>query len=129
MEVTHHDPLQERRYRLLSGFTLGYLRSFLSVQEGGRCEDGHTLSSPSNPPPLPPPLGTVIIVDMDSNEEEKLLVTSQGGATGLNLKEDERIYFGGLPTIGNYRYTGSTHRAAVAQGLTQPSHSTLTQGA
>lgn len=41
---------------------------------------------------------------MDTNEEEKLFMDSQGGATGLNLKEDERIYFGGLPTIGNYRY-------------------------
>ncbi|KAK6295148.1 hypothetical protein J4Q44_G00343740 [Coregonus suidteri] len=46
---------------------------------------------------------TVAIVDIDSNEEEKLVVSSQGSATGLNLKEDERIYFGGLPTIGNYR--------------------------
>lgn len=44
------------------------------------------------------------IVDIDTNEEEKLLVSSQGSATGLNLKEEERIYFGGLPTIGNYRY-------------------------
>ncbi|KAL7889054.1 hypothetical protein AOLI_G00040280 [Acnodon oligacanthus] len=47
--------------------------------------------------------GTVTILDMDSNVEEKLYAESQGGATGLNLKEDERIYFGGLPTIGNYR--------------------------
>lgn len=47
--------------------------------------------------------GTVLILDMDTNEEETLLVDSQGGATGLNLKEGERIYFGGLPTIGNYR--------------------------
>uniref|UniRef100_A0AAR2JGC3 Basement membrane-specific heparan sulfate proteoglycan core protein n=1 Tax=Pygocentrus nattereri TaxID=42514 RepID=A0AAR2JGC3_PYGNA len=47
--------------------------------------------------------GTVTILDMDSNAEEKLYTESQGGATGLNLKEDERIYFGGLPTIGNYR--------------------------
>ena len=44
------------------------------------------------------------IVDIDTNEEEKLVVSSQGSATGLNLKEGERIYFGGLPTIGNYRY-------------------------
>ncbi|XP_030638763.1 laminin subunit alpha-2 [Chanos chanos] len=46
---------------------------------------------------------TVIVVDIDSNEEEKLTTSSQGVSTGLNLKEDERIYFGGLPTIGNYR--------------------------
>ncbi|XP_072533209.1 laminin subunit alpha-2 isoform X2 [Salminus brasiliensis] len=47
--------------------------------------------------------GVVAILDMDSNMEEKLFTESQGGATGLNLKEDDRIYFGGLPTIGNYR--------------------------
>ena len=46
----------------------------------------------------------VTVVDMDSNEDEKLLVTSLGSATGLNLRDTERIYFGGLPTIGNYRY-------------------------
>ncbi|KAL0967369.1 hypothetical protein UPYG_G00251370 [Umbra pygmaea] len=46
---------------------------------------------------------SVTIVDIDSNKEEKFVVTSQGSATGLNLKEDDRIYFGGLPTIGNYR--------------------------
>lgn len=44
-----------------------------------------------------------MILDMDTNEEEKLFINSKGGATGLNLKEDERLYFGGLPTIGNYR--------------------------
>uniref|UniRef100_A0A3Q3L5T1 Laminin subunit alpha-2 n=1 Tax=Mastacembelus armatus TaxID=205130 RepID=A0A3Q3L5T1_9TELE len=37
-----------------------------------------------------------------------LLATSQGSATGLNLKENQKIYFGGLPTIGNYRYTLAT---------------------
>ncbi|XP_036405402.1 laminin subunit alpha-2 isoform X1 [Megalops cyprinoides] len=45
---------------------------------------------------------TVTILDIDSNEEEKMVVTSQGPSTGLNLKEDERIYFGGLPTIRNF---------------------------
>ncbi|XP_076872711.1 LOW QUALITY PROTEIN: laminin subunit alpha-2 [Brachyhypopomus gauderio] len=47
--------------------------------------------------------GTVAIVDMETNTEEKLFVESPGGATGLNLKEDDRIFFGGVPTIGSYR--------------------------
>uniref|UniRef100_A0A4W5P1B0 Laminin G domain-containing protein n=1 Tax=Hucho hucho TaxID=62062 RepID=A0A4W5P1B0_9TELE len=46
---------------------------------------------------------TVAIVNIDSNEEENLVLSSQGSANGLNLKENERIYFGGLPTIGNDR--------------------------
>ncbi|XP_061742141.1 laminin subunit alpha-2 isoform X4 [Nerophis ophidion] len=45
---------------------------------------------------------TVTIVDIDSNAEEKIVATSQGAATGLNLKENQSIFFGGLPTIGNY---------------------------
>ncbi|XP_026175287.1 laminin subunit alpha-2 isoform X3 [Mastacembelus armatus] len=45
---------------------------------------------------------TVAIVDIDSGAEEKIVATSQGSATGLNLKENQKIYFGGLPTIGNY---------------------------
>lgn len=47
---------------------------------------------------------TVTVVDVDSGAEEKMTVISQGSATGLNLKESQRIYFGGLPTIANYRY-------------------------
>uniref|UniRef100_A0A4W6BWC7 Laminin subunit alpha 2 n=1 Tax=Lates calcarifer TaxID=8187 RepID=A0A4W6BWC7_LATCA len=46
---------------------------------------------------------TVTVVDIDSSAEEKIVATSQGSATGLNLKENQKIYFGGLPTIGNYR--------------------------
>uniref|UniRef100_I3JEL5 Laminin subunit alpha-2 n=1 Tax=Oreochromis niloticus TaxID=8128 RepID=I3JEL5_ORENI len=46
---------------------------------------------------------TVSIVDIDSSDEEKIVATSLGSATGLNLKEHQKIYFGGLPTIGNYR--------------------------
>lgn len=45
------------------------------------------------------------VVDIDSGAEENIVATSQGSATGLNLKEKQKIYFGGLPTIGNYRYT------------------------
>ncbi|XP_047184472.1 laminin subunit alpha-2 isoform X4 [Scophthalmus maximus] len=46
---------------------------------------------------------TVTVVDINSGAEEKIVATSQGSATGLNLKENQKIYFGGLPTIGNYR--------------------------
>eukprot|EP00064_Thunnus_orientalis_P005404 superscaffoldBa00000528_g5418 len=46
---------------------------------------------------------TVTVVDIDSGAEEKLVAISPGSATGLNLKENQKIYFGGLPTIGNYR--------------------------
>ncbi|XP_028252901.1 laminin subunit alpha-2 isoform X2 [Parambassis ranga] len=46
---------------------------------------------------------TVSVVDIDSSAEEKIVATSQGSATGLNLRENQKIYFGGLPTFGNYR--------------------------
>lgn len=52
---------------------------------------------------------TVTVVDIDSSIEEKIVAMSQGSATGLNLKESQKIYFGGLPTIGNYRYTRCFH--------------------
>ncbi|KAM8831427.1 laminin subunit alpha-2 isoform 6-T6 [Spinachia spinachia] len=45
---------------------------------------------------------TVTVVDIDSGAEEKIVSSSQGSATGLNLKENQKMYFGGLPTIGNY---------------------------
>ncbi|XP_029318611.1 laminin subunit alpha-2 isoform X2 [Cottoperca gobio] len=48
---------------------------------------------------------TVTVVDINSGAEEKIVSTSQGSATGLNLKENQKIYFGGLPTIGNYSMT------------------------
>lgn len=44
------------------------------------------------------------VVDIDGGAEEKIVAVSQGSATGLNLRENQKIYFGGLPTIGNYRY-------------------------
>ncbi|KAM6915638.1 laminin subunit alpha-2 isoform 3-T3 [Xenentodon cancila] len=46
---------------------------------------------------------TVTVVDIDSSAEEKIVATSQGSATGLNLRENQKIYFGGLPRMGNYR--------------------------
>ncbi|KAK5879842.1 hypothetical protein CesoFtcFv8_022921 [Champsocephalus esox] len=48
---------------------------------------------------------TVTVVDIDSGAEERIVTTSQGAATGLNLKEHQKIYFGGMPTIGNYSMT------------------------
>uniref|UniRef100_A0A673CXW6 Laminin subunit alpha 2 n=1 Tax=Sphaeramia orbicularis TaxID=375764 RepID=A0A673CXW6_9TELE len=48
---------------------------------------------------------TVTVVDIDSGSEEKIMAVSLGSATGLNLKENQKIYFGGLPTIGNYSMT------------------------
>ncbi|XP_061609364.1 laminin subunit alpha-2 isoform X6 [Phyllopteryx taeniolatus] len=45
---------------------------------------------------------TVTIVDIETSAEEKIAATSLGTASGLNLKEKQSIYFGGLPTIGNY---------------------------
>ncbi|KAK7907204.1 hypothetical protein WMY93_015816 [Mugilogobius chulae] len=46
---------------------------------------------------------TVNVVDIESGAEERIVAVSPGSATGLNLRENQRIYFGGLPTIGNYR--------------------------
>ncbi|XP_075719830.1 laminin subunit alpha-2 [Rhinoderma darwinii] len=45
----------------------------------------------------------VSIVDMDTNEEEKIATTSTGSNFGLNLKANEKIYFGGLPGLSNLR--------------------------
>ncbi|XP_030201370.1 laminin subunit alpha-2 isoform X3 [Gadus morhua] len=55
---------------------------------------------------------TVSIVDIDSSREEEMASSSPGAATGLNLKEKQKIYFGGLPTQGNYRSEVTTHRYA-----------------
>lgn len=43
-------------------------------------------------------------------------MTSSGGATGLNLREDERMYFGGLPKAGRYRY-GDVHSQTEASDV------------
>ncbi|XP_067402829.1 laminin subunit alpha-2 isoform X2 [Emydura macquarii macquarii] len=45
----------------------------------------------------------VSIVDIDTNQEEIITTTSTGSHFGLNLKADEKIYFGGLPTLRNLR--------------------------
>ncbi|XP_056422497.1 laminin subunit alpha-2 isoform X2 [Hyla sarda] len=43
------------------------------------------------------------IVDMDTNEEDKITTISTGSNFGLNLKADEKIYFGGLPGLTSLR--------------------------
>uniref|UniRef100_A0A8C5PW47 Laminin subunit alpha 2 n=1 Tax=Leptobrachium leishanense TaxID=445787 RepID=A0A8C5PW47_9ANUR len=45
----------------------------------------------------------ISIVDLDTNEEDRISTTSSGSNFGLNLKSDEKIYFGGLPVLGNLR--------------------------
>ncbi|XP_058880004.1 laminin subunit alpha-2 isoform X3 [Acipenser ruthenus] len=45
----------------------------------------------------------VAIVDIETNKEEKIETVSGGTSSGLNLKDNERIYFGGLPTLRNFR--------------------------
>lgn len=69
--------------------------------------------------------GAVSILDMDSNVEEKLRLESKGGATGLNLKEDERIYFGGLPISGNYRYMSSFRHTFINVCNPKKTHSLI----
>ncbi|XP_069831051.1 laminin subunit alpha-2 isoform X3 [Dendropsophus ebraccatus] len=41
------------------------------------------------------------IVDLDTNEEDKITTISAGSNFGLNLKADEKIYFGGLPGLAS----------------------------
>ncbi|KAM4693155.1 laminin subunit alpha-2 isoform 1-T1 [Discoglossus pictus] len=43
----------------------------------------------------------ISIVDADTNEEDKTSTTSTGSNFGLNLKSNEKIYFGGLPLLRN----------------------------
>lgn len=43
----------------------------------------------------------VSIVDIDSNQEENIATSSSGNNFGLDLKADDKIYFGGLPTLRN----------------------------
>ncbi|XP_060095142.1 laminin subunit alpha-2 isoform X2 [Heteronotia binoei] len=45
----------------------------------------------------------ISVVDIDSNQEEIISTTSTGKHFGLNLKANEPIYFGGLPTLRNLR--------------------------
>ncbi|XP_057345251.1 laminin subunit alpha-2 isoform X1 [Manis pentadactyla] len=45
----------------------------------------------------------VSIVDIDTNQEENMATSSSGNNFGLDLKADDKIYFGGLPTLRNLR--------------------------
>ncbi|EDL93824.1 laminin, alpha 2 (predicted), isoform CRA_a [Rattus norvegicus] len=45
----------------------------------------------------------ISIVDIDSNQEENIATSSSGNNFGLDLKADDKIYFGGLPTLRNLR--------------------------
>ncbi|KAG1925040.1 Laminin-like protein epi-1, partial [Pimephales promelas] len=82
---------------------------------------------------------TIAIVNIDTNEDEQLQMTSPGGATGLNLREDERMYFGGLPKGGRYRpevvsksFSGCMKDIEVSRTpynlLSSPDYTGLTKG-
>ncbi|XP_075802968.1 laminin subunit alpha-2 isoform X1 [Microtus pennsylvanicus] len=43
----------------------------------------------------------ISIVDIDTNQEENVGTSSSGNNFGLDLKADDKIYFGGLPTLRN----------------------------
>uniref|UniRef100_A0A6I8PH80 Laminin G domain-containing protein n=2 Tax=Ornithorhynchus anatinus TaxID=9258 RepID=A0A6I8PH80_ORNAN len=43
----------------------------------------------------------VSILDIETNQEENVVTSSSGNNFGLDLKSDEKIYFGGLPTLRN----------------------------
>ncbi|XP_045150594.1 laminin subunit alpha-2 isoform X3 [Echinops telfairi] len=45
----------------------------------------------------------ISIIDIDTNQEENMAASSPGNNFGLDLKADEKIYFGGLPTLRNLR--------------------------
>ncbi|XP_052607209.1 laminin subunit alpha-2 [Peromyscus californicus insignis] len=45
----------------------------------------------------------ISIVDIDTNQEEIVATSSSGNNFGLDLKADDKIYFGGLPTLRNLR--------------------------
>ncbi|MEJ1286795.1 hypothetical protein NN561_017805 [Cricetulus griseus] len=45
----------------------------------------------------------ISIVDIDTNQEENVATSSSGNNFGLDLKADDKIYFGGLPTLRNLR--------------------------
>nr|XP_014348008.1 PREDICTED: laminin subunit alpha-2 isoform X3 [Latimeria chalumnae] len=45
----------------------------------------------------------ITIVDIDDNQEDKMVAVSKGTNSGLNLKDSEMIYFGGLPSLENLR--------------------------
>uniref|UniRef100_A0A8B9QCV0 Laminin subunit alpha 2 n=1 Tax=Apteryx owenii TaxID=8824 RepID=A0A8B9QCV0_APTOW len=81
----------------------------------------------------------ISIVDIDTNKEETVATTSTGSHFGLNLKGDEKIYFGGLPTLRNLRpevnlkkYTGCLKEIEISRTpyniLSSPDFVGLTKG-
>ncbi|NXA35500.1 LAMA2 protein, partial [Eudromia elegans] len=81
----------------------------------------------------------ISIVDIDTNEEETVATTSTGSHFGLNLKGNEKIYFGGLPTLRNLRpevnlkkYTGCLKEIEISRTpyniLSSPDFVGLTKG-
>ncbi|NXE48976.1 LAMA2 protein, partial [Casuarius casuarius] len=81
----------------------------------------------------------ISIVDIDTNKEETIATTSTGSHFGLNLKGDEKIYFGGLPTLRNLRpevnlkkYTGCLKEIEISRTpyniLSSPDFVGLTKG-
>ncbi|XP_014316587.1 laminin subunit alpha-2 isoform X2 [Myotis lucifugus] len=45
----------------------------------------------------------ISIIDIDTDQEENIATSSSGNNFGLDLKADDKIYFGGLPTLRNLR--------------------------
>ncbi|NXG28484.1 LAMA2 protein, partial [Dromaius novaehollandiae] len=81
----------------------------------------------------------ISVVDIDTNKEETIATTSTGSHFGLNLKGDEKIYFGGLPTLRNLRpevnlkkYTGCLKEIEISRTpyniLSSPDFVGLTKG-
>uniref|UniRef100_A0A8C3AW23 Laminin subunit alpha 2 n=1 Tax=Cyclopterus lumpus TaxID=8103 RepID=A0A8C3AW23_CYCLU len=60
---------------------------------------------------------TVTIVDIDSGAEEKIVTSSQGSAAGLNLRENQKIYFGGLTLmkVTLKRYAGCLREIEISR--------------
>ncbi|XP_043920288.1 laminin subunit alpha-2 isoform X4 [Protopterus annectens] len=48
-------------------------------------------------------LVNISIANLETSHEEKMSTTSKGHSSGLNLKDDDRIYFGGLSSLANIR--------------------------
>ncbi|XP_076784087.1 laminin subunit alpha-2 isoform X1 [Arvicanthis niloticus] len=85
----------------------------------------------------------VSIVDIDSNQEESVATSSSGNNFGLDLKADDKIYFGGLPTLRNLsmkarpevnvkKYSGCLKDIEISRTpyniLSSPDHVGVTKG-
>ncbi|XP_028622252.1 laminin subunit alpha-2 [Grammomys surdaster] len=85
----------------------------------------------------------ISIVDIDSNQEENVATSSSGNNFGLDLKADDKIYFGGLPTLRNLsmkarpevnvkKYSGCLKDIEISRTpyniLSSPDHVGVTKG-